>query len=888
MSLRDRFLSYMGVFLLLISGTESQTHRAKIEGARSQEVMTVDGVLSESVWQRPGVSDFKMKYPVEGNTPSQKTEVWVAYDNEAVYVAARMHDTSPDSIIQVLGRRDYDVTADWFCFYVDPYNDKRTGYFFAVSAAGSMQDGTLYNDDWNDNTWDGVWEAGTNVDQNGWTAELRIPLSQLRFIEMDTYVWGVNFRRSIGRHRERDFIVYTPNKESGFVSRFVELVGIEKITPPLQVEILPYVTSRAEYLKAAPNDPFKGSSRYLPGMGADIKVALTSNLTLNATVNPDFGQVEVDPAVVNLSDVESYFQEKRPFFVEGYNIFSFGYGGANSNWGFNWGNPEFLYSRRIGRAPQGSIPFGADFLDYPIGTHILGAGKITGKVGDGWNVGMIHAVTKREYAQAETSGVRIHNIEVEPLTYYGIGRIQKDFNDGRQGYGVLATYTHRLFKDSRLENEINTSALTGGIDGWTFLDDEKEYVITGGSAFSSLTGSTARMTVVQTNSRHYYQRPDATYLRVDSNATSLNGFGGRFALNKQKGQMLLNVAFGILSPELDVNDLGFQWRNDYINYHFATGYKWTDPTPYYNSFRIMTALFQSRDFGNRIMWHGWWQNWNIELPNFWGAYAGYTYNPASLDTRSTRGGPAMQNPIGREFFGGVWSDSRKEVTGEIFGFTYIGGGGKQYSSELYLTYKPAPNINFSFGPSYSKNFQEAQWVTSYDDPTASATYGRRYIFAHLDQTTVSANLRLNWTFTPQLSLQLFMQPLMSSGKYAHPREFIRPGSFDFRNFGEDGSTLVVNRDPNGNVTGYDLDPDGAGSSSTVNISNPDFNFTSLRGNSVLRWEYRPGSTIYLVWTQSRSEYDGDGEFRFRRSFNRLFSTKPDNIFMVKFTYWFNV
>ncbi len=855
---------------------------------RVQEPMSIDGVLTESVWRSSGLTAFKMKRPFEGIAPTQKTEVWVAYDEQAIYVAARMYDTAPDSIMQVLGRRDFDVTADWFGFYVDPYHDKRTGYYFAVSAAGSLQDGTLYNDDWDDDSWDGVWEAHTTIDGLGWTVEMRIPFSQLRFIEQESYVWGVNFRRSIGRSNERDMVVYTPNKESGFVSRFIELHGIEKISPPLQMEILPYVTSRAEYLQHAPNDPFKTNSRYLPGIGADVKIALSSNLTLNATINPDFGQVEVDPAVVNLSDVESYFQEKRPFFVEGNNIFNFGYGGSSNNWGFNWGNPEIIYSRRLGRAPQGSLPFSAEFTDYPLGTHIAGAGKITGKVLGGWNFGMIHALTNREYAQAETSGVRIHDVEVEPLTYYGITRLQRDFNDGKQGFGLIATYSNRFFKDKRLENEINRNAVVGGVDGWTFLDDEKAYVINGWFAFSRMAGNQTRMLAVQQNSRHYFQRPEQNYATVDSNATSLSGFGGRIALNKQKGQMLLNAAIGVLDPGFDVNDMGFQWRNDVINYHVAGGYNWPDKTEYYNSIRIQTALFESRDFGNRAIWHGWWNNWNIQFTNFWGAFAGYTYNPKSTDTRATRGGPTMENPPGQEAFGGVWTDSRQSVVAEIFGFTYQGGGGEQYSTDLSLTYKPAPNVNLSFGPSYSKSLSEAQWVTSYADPTATATFGNRYIFANIDQTTISANIRLNWTFTPRLSLQVFMQPLISSGKYTNMKEFTRPGSFVFRNFGLNGSTMNTNNDPQGNITSYDIDPDGAGSSPTVNVGNPDFNFTSLRGNAVLRWEYRPGSTVYLVWTQNRSDYLNDGQFQFRRSFNRLVSAKADNIFMLKFTYWFNV
>ncbi|MBI5464910.1 MAG: carbohydrate binding family 9 domain-containing protein [Ignavibacteriales bacterium] len=884
--MRNRRILYK-VFLMLGSIAASLSAQ-QVQAVRTDAPVSVDGVLDEQAWQHPGWTAFKMKRPFEGAPPSQKTEVWVAYDENAVYVAARMYDTAPDSIMTVLGRRDYDVTADWFSFLIDPYRDKRTGYYFTVSAAGSIQDGTLFNDDWNDNSWDGVWEAKTRIDDKGWAAEMRIPFSQLRFTEKEQHVWGVNFRRSIGRNSERDLVVYTPNQESGFVSRFPELVGIEHIAPSRQAEVLPYLTSKAEYLKHDAGDPFKTGSRYLPGLGGDMRIALSSNLMLNATINPDFGQVEVDPAVVNLSDIESYFQEKRPFFVEGTSTFNFGNGGASSNWGFNFGTPDFFYSRRIGRAPQGSLPFSAQFVDYPLGTHILGAGKITGKVIEGWNFGMIHALTNREYAQAETSGTRVHDIEVEPLTYYGIARLQKDFNDGKQGFGLIATSTDRMFNDERLRDQINASAQTGGIDGWSFFDDGKTYVMTGWLGYSHVAGSAARMTSLQRSSRHYFQRPDASYLSVDSNATSMTGFAGRVAVNKQKGPVIFNAAFGIINPKFDVNDLGFYWRTDIINYHVVVGYKWTDPTPYYNSVRLQTALFESRDFGNRIGWRGWWINAFAEFTNFWTAGAGFVYNPPSVDTRSTRGGPAMFTPVGREFFFNVASDSRKPAMVELYSDFYIGAGGEQTNVNVSVTYKPAPNINFSVGPGFSKGLQEAMWITSYDDAASLQTYGRRYVFAHLSQQTLSANIRLNWTFTPQLSLQLFMQPLISSGKYTNLKHFLRPGTFEFGAFGSDGSTLNVNRDNGGNVSGYTIDADGGGPSPEQSISNPDFNFKSLRGNAVLRWEYRPGSTVYFVWTQLRSDWENVGEFQFNHSVDRLMEAKPDNVFMVKLTYWFNL
>jgi hypothetical protein len=863
----------------------------RLEAVRTHEEIIVDGSLTESVWKRPGWSDFTQRRPVEGSKPTQRTEVWVAYDEAAIYVAARMYDTAPDSIMRVLGRRDYDVTADWFTFYIDPYHDKRTGYYFSVSAAGSMQDGTMYNDDWSDNSWDGVWEVKTATDTTGWTAEMRIPYSQLRFIEQPVYTWGVDCSRAIGRRTEQDYIVYTPSKGSGFVSRFIELGGIEGVNAPHQLEIVPYINTRAEFLQHASNDPFNNGSKVLPDIGADVKAALSSSLTLNGTINPDFGQVELDPAVVNLSDVESYFSEKRPFFIEGLKMFDFGFGGATNFWGFNWSDPNFFYSRRIGRAPQGSLPFSASFTDAPIGTHILGAAKITGKTGGDWNFGMINAVTRREYAQADTSGVRVRNIEIEPATYYGIARMQKSFDDGRQGLGFISTYTKRFFNDARLKDEINNDAFVGGLDGWTFLDADKEYVVTGWTGLSRVTGDRTQMISLQSNSRHYFQRPDASYLGVDSSATSLTGYAARVTMNKQKGSVILNSAVGIVSPSFDINDLGFLWRTDVINYHIGGGYKWVDPTPYYQSFVLQTSLFETRDFGGTRLWAGWWMRADLELTSFWNLFAGMAYNPYSYDTHATRGGPTMLNPIGREFWAGFNTDNRKMLVFNLSADAYIGGSGRQLYTNLGLQYKPAPHINLSIGPGLSYVENGAQWINDsqnpISDPLATATYGKRYVFGDLQQTTLSTDIRLNWTFTPLLSLQLFMQPFISSADFRNFKEFLHPRTYEFRMFGTNGSTIAEHRATNGDVT-YTLDPDGSGPAAPVTISNPNFNYKSLRGNAVLRWEFRPGSVVYFVWTQTRSDSEGIGNFEFQHSFNRLIDSTPDNIFMVKFTYWFNV
>ena len=326
-----------------------------VQAIRIDEKIKVDGILSESIWNNSHeISRFTQREPIEGSLPTEKTEVRIAYDGNSLYVGARMFDSAPDSIIARLERRDAEVSTDYFAFFIDPFYDKRSGFYFAVTAAGTIWDGVLMNDDWDDDSWDGVWEVKTNIDDKGWTAEFRIPYSQLRFNNKDKYIWGVNFKRQILRKNESDYLTFTPKDGSGFVSRFVDLIGIENISPKRQIEFLPYFRTKAEYTFPKAGNPFNDGSRHLPGMGLDVKLGIGNNLTLDTTVNPDFGQVEVDPAVVNLSDIETYFMEKRPFFIEGSNTLRFGRGGSNSFYGLSWSGPRFFYSRRIGRSHQDS------------------------------------------------------------------------------------------------------------------------------------------------------------------------------------------------------------------------------------------------------------------------------------------------------------------------------------------------------------------------------------------------------------------------------------------------------------------------------------------------------------------------------------------------------
>jgi hypothetical protein len=793
-----------------------------------------------------------------------------------------MFDSAPDSIIARLVRRDGQVNTDDIAVYLDPYHDRRTGFYFGLNAAGTHYDGVLYNDEWDDNTWDGVWEGRVHVDNQGWTAEMRIPYSQLRFQDGDRQVWGVNFIREISRKNEKDYIVYTPRNESGFVSRFADLVGIDHIAPPSRVEILPYISTKAQYLRHTPGDPFNDGSQYVPGAGVDVKFGIGSNLTVDGTVNPDFGQVELDPAVVNLTDVETVYDEKRPFFVEGSSIFNFGYGGSNNNWGFNWGGPSLFYSRRIGRPPQAGLPDGIDYADRPSWTRILGAGKLSGKLGDNISVGAISAVTAREHARVESAGAR-SDVEVEPLTYYGVFRGQKEFAQGKQGLGFLSTIVQRGFHDERLRNEYNKGAVIAALDGWTFLDSAKVWVVTGWAATSYISGSRQRITDVQRSSAHYFQRPDASHLGVDTNATHLQGFSGRIALNKQRGSFYVNAAFGFIDPGFDPNDLGFMWRNDMINSHLVLGYRWREPNTVTRQVSINAATFRTYDFGGNLTWWGYWTSTYVQFLSYHSIDWSFAYNPEAMSNRRTRGGPLTIAPSGFETNLSMSTDDRSNwiftLSGSLSRYRFNSDNGK--SVGLTVEAKPADNIAISFTPSISWYSTGVQWVTSTDDPLATATYGHRYIFSAMDQREVSAGIRLDWTFTPSLTLQMFVQPYMSVGDYSALKELRRPRSFDFATYGTGGSTITRDNDA------YIVDPDGNGPAQPITVSDPNFNQKSLRSSAVLRWEYARGSTMYVVWTQQRDDASDPGSFRFGRDFSRIFQTQPDNVFMIKLTYWGN-
>lgn len=870
--------------LLVVAGfaagagaADTTTPPPVVVAAKLTGPVTIDGRLDESVWMGPASIDALIQSsPDEGRPATEASEVRFAFDETAIYVAARLLDQRPDSVMALLSRRDRGNQSDFFAVYFDPYRDGRTGYEFLVSAAGVQSDGTLYNDDWDSYSWDGVWESAVQRDGQGWTVEIRIPLSQLRMHDRPEQTWGVNVGRGIGRRNEVSYLVPRLRQGSGFVSRFAELQGLEGLRPRRRVELVPYVTGKAEFESVTPGNPFRDGSTMSPSAGADLRLGLGGALQLDATVNPDFGQVEVDPAVVNLSDVESFFEERRPFFIEGGNNFSFGYGGANNFMGFNWVDNEPFYSRRIGRAPQGRLPE-AEYADVPSGVPILGAAKLTGLV-RGWNLGVMGAVTRREQARLALDDQQFRK-EVEPFAGYGVVRLQRDVAGGRHGIGFLATRLQRGFQDETLRDQFNADATLLGLDGWVTLDADREWVMSGWGTFSRISGSAARIAAVQAGPTHYFQRPDAGHVELDPSRTSLTGSLARLTLNRQRGSVLFNAAVGAVTPGYDNNDLGYVGRTDLINAHISSGYRWTRPTSWYNNARVQFATFGRWDFEGNRTGLGLWNNSNISWKNFSSSWVGFFAQTASTNTRATRGGPELRAPGAIEVFGGWESDGRKALQFSIEGGVNHSGDGDGGGHNVggSVSWRPATNVTLSVGPQYNYSRNGSQFLQSVADPLATATFGRRYVFGDLAQHTLSANLRFNWIFSPRLSFEMFAQPLVSSGAYRRVREFQEPNSFRFLDYGTNGSTID-------RAAGM-VDPDGDGPAPSFSIGQPDFTFASLRGNAVLRWEFAPGSTMFLVWTQDRAASEADGEFRPSHSLGRLFDDTGRNVLMMKVSYW---
>lgn len=902
-----------------IISTADRSHAAapRARAVPTEEIIQVNGNLDEGVWAgAPPVTEFTQMDPEEGRPVSERTEVRIVFDAQALYIGAMLYDRGP--LVTRLARRDAMIPdSDFFVVLIDSYHDHQTAYRFATNPSGMRRDeivsgggggggpgrggggggrggGRGFGGGFGDTSWDPIWDVATAVTDSGWVVEMRIPFSQLRFSRDDEQTWGIQIERKINRKQEQAVFAFTPKLERGGVARYGHLEGIRGIAAGRRVEILPYIGARAEYRDVGGvgvgfANPYRSGSDYFANAGLDMKYRISSNLTLDATVNPDFGQVEMDPAVINLTAYETRFDEKRPFFVEGAEIFRFGEGGPMSRAG---PGPQLLYSRRIGRAPQGRLPSEAVFADAPSTTTILGAAKLTGKIGNGWSVGLLDAVTGREAAPWIDRGGVNGESELEPATNYLVGRIRRDMSGGATRFGVLASAVNRRLSDPVLAGLLRSDAYAGGAD---FVHEWADRTWKFSSSFSSslVFGDDVAMIRTQRSSARYFQRPDADYLQVDSTARSMGGYYAMADLNKQAGAYQAKVALAAASPGYEVNDLGFQTAADRIILDTNFAREENRPGAVLRRWDIRGGPDVIWNFGgdrvhSEFNAFGSWQ-W----VNYWGGGARLAFSPSVDDDRLTRGGPLARRPSGYSGNFDISSDNRKRYTMRgSYRWGADQGGSWENTAELTLTYKPRGNWEFRVGPELTRSYSAAQYVTTVADARASHTYGRRYIFADLSQTTLALETRVNVTMSPALSFELFAQPLISSGDYGTLKEFSQPGTFDFAHYGVDIGAL--SRQSNGY---FEVDPDAGGPANAFRVQDLDFNIRSLLGNAVLRWELRPGSTLFLVWQQARAGsitgMDVDptlhrvGNFDLGRDTRELIGIRPENIFLIKMNYWLN-
>lgn len=851
--------------------------------------VAIDGKLDEAAWSAATpATEFRQSQPTEGGAATQRTEIRFLFDDDALYVGARMYDSlGAAGVRRALVRRDQlnESLSDYILLSFDTYHDHVSSAFFWINPSGSIRDGA------GDPTWDPVWQSGAAVDSLGWTAEMRIPFSQLNFTREIDQTWGLQVVRWAHARNERTHLAWWPNNENGGPPRYAHLEGMRITSRPRGMELVPYVVTQANYVRpASAANPFTDESEYKYRVGGDVKYRLTSNLTLNATINPDFGQVEVDPAVVNLSTFETFFQERRPFFIEGAD--AFGYGGFRCFFCSNVQSLGMFYTRRIGRRPQ-MTPAGT-FVDVPDNTTILAAAKVTGRLQNRMTVGFLDAVTRREMADVmveDASGRRFFSREAEPLSNYLVGRARRDYKDGNYRFGMILTSVDRFTDDSLALDRLPGHARGLGFD-WDMNWKNRTYSFAGQYALSDVRGSESAILRLQRSSARYFQKPDREHGgnglfsdAYDLDAGRLSGYGGYARVAKDAGEWIWESSVNYRSPGFEVNDIAFLTRSDYFwhNVNFARSV--TKPSKAFRNYFLVTGGQQQFNYDGDLIDRQYHAGLFGQFANYWPVNFFVIRRPETYEDRLTRGGPTVRRRGSTTWFGFLGTDARKPIsfsTNPTYGYSEAGTVG--YSYDLSITYKPANNVQLSLGPAYNVSASPYQFVTAGTDSTATGFFGTRYVFAELRQKQLSMNTRVNVTFTPRLTFEAFMQPLIASGDYFEFREFLAPRQSAMRNFAP-GTELVTSPSGSGGTL-YTVDADGAGTAAQpISFGEPDFNFRSLRGNAVLRWEYRPGSTLYFVWQQNRSSSATVGDFDFSRDRSALFGAHPDNIFLIKASYW---
>jgi hypothetical protein len=874
-------MKFIASFILLLFAVSLQAQteylpKKSYQAYRVEEAPVINGDFDDPAWQSgTWAGDFIQNEPYADRPPSQPTEFKVAFDDLNLYVAVRAMDDAPDSITSRMSRRDND-DADMVYLVFDSYHDLRTGFCFGVSAAGVRFDMIFSNNGQNeDESWDPIWLAKTRLYDWGWAAEIRIPLTQLRFQKNSSEVWGFEVGRQIYRHNELSLWHPIPRTAPGLIHAMGELSGLEGIEARKQFDLTPYGVSSLNTYEPEDGNPFADGSGTNLNAGLDGKIGVTNNLTLDFTINPDFGQVEADPSEVNLTAYETYFEEKRPFFIEGSSITSFNVGLGDGD----VGNDNLFYSRRIGRRPYGSpTTEEGEYVKMPHFTPILGAAKLTGKTENGISIGVLEAVTAETRATIDNSGSR-RTETVEPQTNFSLARFQKDYNKGNTIIGAAVTNVIRRLDNTGMDY-LHQNASTAGLDMSQFFKD-RNYSLNASLYFSNVAGSEDAITRTQLSSARYYQRPDATHLTFDSTLTALSGAGGKLQFGKLGGNwnfLFMNV---FKSPGMEMNDMGYMRQADNILNVIWTGYNFTEPFSIFRRVNLNNDVYLASNFGGEITGLGYEYNINANFKNLWYGYIGGGFNFMDVSTSMLRGGPSMYLPNSGRLHYSVGTNDQKMVAVEFSGSGQWGA--EEYfnrsSYSLSVTLRPVNALSISLSPYYSNDHQLLQYISSEEMNGMD-----RYVFGEIDQKVLNMSLRLSYNITPDLTIQYWGQPFIASGAYSNFKRITDPKAADFSNryleFTVDQISLTddvfyIDEDQNGSVD--------------YSFNNPDFTVDEWLSNLVIRWEFLPGSTAFLVWSQTRDYYDPSGMFQVTDSMDQMFSAgRANNTVLVKVSYRFGL
>ncbi|MFO8234555.1 MAG: DUF5916 domain-containing protein [Bacteroidales bacterium] len=861
-------------FLLSISiFAQDKTYKSSGIG-ENEATPIIDGILDDPAWEKIQWSnDFLQREPYEGRKASQETSFKILHDNDFLYIAIRAYDNNPDSIVARLSRRD-NSEGDNVGIQIDSYNDKRTAFVFSVSAAGVKSDRIISDDGNNsDNNWDPIWYVNTNIDSLGWTAEMKIPFTQVRFSKKGQQKWGLQITRNIYRYDEEVHWKLIPKDAGGWVSKFGTLNGMNNIEPQKEKSLTPYTVAKLERFQKETDNPFRssGQSKNI-NAGLNGKFGLTNNLTLDMAINPDFGQVEADPSEVNLTAYETFFNEKRPFFIEGSNIMNF----RLMSFG-DFMNDNLFYSRRIGRSPS-YYPETTDneYIKKPDNTTILGALKLTGKTKNGWSVGILESMTQKEKAEI-SDGDNTRYATVEPLSNYFLGRVEKDFNEGNTLFGGIFTSTTRKIDSDNL-NFMHDHAYTGGVN-FQHQWKDKTYLVGGRAIMSHVRGDENAIINTQRSSARYYQRPDASHLSVDSAKNALTGHAGSLMFLKLgSGNFQYGVFLNWKSPGLELNDMGYQQDADQLSQLSFASYRTLEPFSIFRRFNINVNQWQIWDYAGTSLVTGGNFQMHMNFKNYWEFGYGINGNSASLNKTALRGGPYLKEPASINYWWYVNTDHRKDFR--------LGFGNSQnwskynhsHSNSIWteISYRPHNTVDIALNPSVDFSKNNLQYVS-----TADQHGENKYLMASIDRTTLRMSLRIDLSLTSELSLQYWGQPFIATGDYSNFKQITKSTAENYNDRFADFTDEQINYIEEDQLYEFDMNSDGTADHS---ISHPNFKVFQFKSNLVARWEYIPGSTLYLVWSQNKDDYISDGPFQFNQDMKHLNNLFPHNVFLIKLTY----